>query len=145
MRKVYLDRLTKLGNHLLKKKLGHVEFYFGHYHVNFDAPKGFCGTSGCALGECPTAFPKQWKFNETDDPVIKENTPPFESATIFFGITRSEANHLFAPHYQIPRMLHPNLKRQELGDKATAKEVSENILHFVEIKKKEVSNVRRRK
>lgn len=134
MKKFHLDRLTKLGKHLLKKKLGHVKFNFNRYHDNGNAPEGFCGTAGCALGECPVVFPRSWKF-EDGEPVTRGENYPNSSACGFFGINYEDAYHLFMPGSQEKKLLHPSRKGMELVGGSTAKEVSQNILHFVKLKK----------
>ena len=115
------DRLKKLANHLLNKELGHDEFDFGVFskgHVfNED-----CGTRGCAVGECPIIWPKQWKFDENNElPKLRtlEDPCPIDHAAEWFDLTLKEARRLFSPT--------PN----GLRSKATKDEVAEEILALV--------------
>jgi hypothetical protein len=84
--------------------------------ANFDNAKAAedhtygCGSSGCAIGECPAVF-KEWKFTKSKEgssAVIEPeiaNVPTkfagdrvraFRSADKFFGLYPFESNHLFA-------------------------------------------------
>lgn len=64
------DRLRQLADHLLNGKLGHQIFNFAFYNDRFINK---CGTSGCAIGECPIVFPDDWIWTEDGDPVTHEN------------------------------------------------------------------------
>jgi hypothetical protein len=105
------DRLLQLAGHLEIGQLGHDAFDFrvlNRGRVNADG----CGTSGCALGECPIAFPNDWAFKlhqrDWDDrlhyPALKERSEndvlpwtAFEDAAAYFGLTTDETDFLFHP------------------------------------------------
>ena len=134
------DRLLKLAKRLFRRKLGVGKFNFAvFYSTN-------CTSSGCALGECPSLFPKYWRYSKNfrrtgDDmksyDVILKSTGKgnFIGATKFFGISRYEADNLFAPDSQCE---FGDETTRELPDWATAKEVAENIRLFVKLKDKEI-------
>src|SRR5687767_12693977 len=102
--KKYRDRLEKLATHLEKGKLGHKKFNLEAYSL---APAGSptCGSAGCALGECPTLFPRQWAFSNVyefysggqyREPSLRAGVEcPFLSAEQFFGLRQDEVSHLF--------------------------------------------------
>jgi hypothetical protein len=146
MRKIRFDRLLKLAKHLASGKLGHKLFDFGQYNDG----DWSCGSAGCAIGECPIAFPDDWEFREWG--VVALNGAPldlvedtsFYSAKKFFGLTDSQAQHLFVPTVpwemidDKPR-LRQNVKKfggKVLFEEATRKEVAANIRAFVRIMKK---------
>jgi len=135
MRKVHFDRLEKLAKHLRKPKLGHMKFDFGTFHENGTAKKGFCGTAGCALGECPTAFPRSWKIDNGYVHLIGRGISTMSSAQIFFDLHREECEHLFFSYTQNRDWVPSSRKGRMLGDEATAIQVSNNILHFIKLKK----------
>ena len=63
------ERLEKLANHLLHGKLGHETFDFSKYNNGSfgkyaEERLKYCGTAGCAIGECPFVF-EEWLFNST--------------------------------------------------------------------------------
>lgn len=101
MKNIGLERLRKLAKHLTKGKLGHEKFSFGYWN---DATGPRCGTLGCAVGECPIRFPRQWKWGRRGDPVLRKGSrkTPHDSAEKFFGIIKEEAEHLFIPQSQFP-------------------------------------------
>ncbi len=106
MKRVYKNRLLKLAEHLASGKLGHKKFDFGAYNFSpfgTELKPYSCGTSGCAIGECPIVFPRHWKFGENTFPSLKSfSDNEFGEATeksgqIFFGITDDEYEDLFLP------------------------------------------------
>jgi len=122
-------RLLLLAEHLEHGKLGHNAFDYRVYHSV--AP---CGSSGCAIGECPTAFPEQWMMDEeTSHPLLKDlvTNSAFQSAMIFFGINDHQASILFAPHYGIGR--EEELGVTSLHASATKERVAAHIRKFVEL------------
>lgn len=134
MKKIYKDRLLKLAKHLETGKLGHKEFNFSTLNFGKGAEKG-CGTAGCALGECPIVFPRQWSFvgqgvGEVSKPCLKKfksEGSSFLSAVEFFDIDEDEADHLFQPGTQYPNVW----GGKELNHHATRKQVAANIRAFV--------------
>ncbi len=119
------ERLLKLAEHLESGKLGHKEFYFGNYNVGEFDGRG-CGTSGCAIGECPIVF-KEWKFDDNGTPVVGKSQTAESSGTKFFNISISEYEHLFYPFSQNVEMYGGNT----LGYSATKEQVASNIRAFV--------------
>lgn len=123
-------RLLKLADHLMRGKLGHKKFDFSTYNsFSPNNPSG-CGTNGCAIGECPIVFPRQWKFAKgSGAPILRCEDTHYEqdSGQIFFDVGMREYEHLFIPEMQNPSRfggVHP-------GFKATRKQVARNILPFV--------------
>ncbi len=136
----YKRRLLKLAKHLENGKLGHEKFDFREYNMsrnNIPVPNK-CGYMGCAIGECPIAFPNEWKFGNYGPILISKNDlelNTFNNSLIFFNIINKEFIHLFIPS-------HENLNNQYIdlyggkvlfGD-ATKEEVASNIREFVKIK-----------
>jgi hypothetical protein len=130
------DRLIKLAEHLETGKLGHEQFRFKHLNMN-QGPLGpvhcetGCGTMGCAIGECPIAFPGEWEFKGGVPTLSGEYGPEFAdwafSAQEFFGINHIMMAHLFIPHAQ-----KENYGGGELSPSATKEEVARNIRLFVD-------------
>lgn len=131
-----LKRLEKLAKHLESGKLGHEKFdftLFNYGHKEGQKPNT-CGTMGCALGECPILFPKQWKFtNHGSVTLIKTDRMDFNAATEFFQINLQEAPVLFSCNCQ---KLIRILKLKKLFCNATPKQVAANIRKFIIYKKK---------
>lgn len=157
------ERLLKLADHLEFGVLGHPIFNFSRLNegpvVN---EENLCKTSGCAIGECPIAFPEDWEFKSTLSlgyeviPVLKnynEIDPSvsiaFKSAQRFFDITDRESEILFLPSdyddeeerdektssWSDPEELNINGKYiARRFNNATAKEIAEHIRYFVELK-----------
>jgi hypothetical protein len=128
----YRKRLEKLATHLESGKLGHKKFDFSVWNRTKDrndAEPYSCGYAGCAIGECPIVFPRDWKFTGTGGVGLKvDHDYEDEDAVTFFGITRSELYHLFVPDLQ-----HIDLYGgKQLGVKATRKQVAKNIRIFIE-------------
>lgn len=110
-------RLRQLATHLRTGKLAHDVFDFGVYHGALVTGEGFgrtCNTLGCALGECPAAFPDSWGFLPRDDAFEDRANPqlyprlkgssgltPGTSAEQFFGINHYMVGHLFHPGQQV--------------------------------------------
>ncbi len=119
------ERLLKLATHLESGKLGHEVFDFSEYN-NTQKPE--CGTSGCALGECPIAFPDDWEFDSCGIPVTPESQGPMSSSMDFFNLTKEQHEHLFIPNKQCVSEYGGNY----LDETATAAQVAANIRAFVE-------------
>lgn len=153
MKQYHFKRLETLANHLMSGKLGHKEFRFStanRFEDGRTIPYS-CGTSGCAIGECPIVFPRYWKFSEDGDPVLRKvlsgevEIQSFDacmylesswqdvqtSIVEFFGITPEEAMHLFTPHQQNTALYGGKYADSE----APRKLVARNILAFIKIKK----------
>jgi hypothetical protein len=128
--KVHAARLTQLADHLESGKLGHDLFDFNTYH---NAQP--CGTSGCAIGECPTLWPRHWEM--TIGPILRDFQKGVcsieESACWWFGIDEREFRHLFMPYGQEPRLYGGTHCHQDV----TRYEVAANIRAFLEVKRRE--------
>lgn len=128
MKAIYKQRLLKLAKHLEKGKLGHKRFDFTSWNVG-EASKNGCGTAGCAVGECPIAFKKQWRFDVDEMPTLKIKTTndPFNDAKKFFGLNAEQTFHLFIPNSQRCE----NYGGRVLGGRASPKQVASNIMEFI--------------
>ena len=146
MKKLHLKRLLKLSDHLIDGKLAHEKFDFGEYSSAFEyededeiLKELKCGTSGCAIGECPQLFPKYWEWvRETIQfmPKLKDSKcDEMESGMKFFSINEREYRHLFLPVDQSPG----EFGGEQLGFSATKEQVASNIEIFVERKAKELN------
>lgn len=143
MRKIFKDRILKLATHLESKKLGHKVFDFNSWNGNefgydeiFD--KKGCGTVGCAIGECPFAFPRSWSFKGAYfNPALNKlnSNSPQESAQQFFGLSMDEFGLLFVPSSGITPVRTTYGKKQ-LTRYATAKKVAERLRWFVKEKER---------
>lgn len=125
------ERLLLLAEHLEKGKLGHAQFNFGIFN---DSHAPTCGTAGCAIGECPILFPKDWNWGKRGEPLLIDGRryDASEDGERFFGLDEREFDHLFIPLCQV------HLYGGEiLDDDATAAEVAANIRAFVAIKDEE--------
>lgn len=103
-----LDRLMKLAEHLESGTLGHDNFDFSAWNRG-NRKENNCGTNGCALGECPILFPKEWFFihdfdSNTFDGVglwFAQNSKgfldAFTAAEEFFALNAIESDLLFCP------------------------------------------------
>jgi hypothetical protein len=132
------ERLLKLADHLDSGKLIHKNFNFGGFNFSdgdgevdpaITAEHPGCGTAGCALGECPAAFPGEWVFDSRALPVLKgsDHSAPLRSAAEFFSIDADEVDHLFWPNMQEPDV-YGGVK---CGSDAAPAVVASNIREFV--------------
>jgi len=115
-----IQRLEKLATHLESGKLGHDFFNFGVYHV---VRQRDCGSSGCALGECPFIFADSWHFHPKDgNPSLRGlascYSTPHNSAQNFSGLSENQCVDLFYPS-------------NKLGLFATRQQVAANIREFI--------------
>lgn len=121
------DRLLKLADHLDSGQLIHKKFDFRIFNTAGTADNP-CGTSGCAIGECPAIF-DEWTFDINFYPALKENSDgwPLTDAETFFGLSAYQADILFTPSgmYDI-RTWHLKLDRN-----ATRFDVAKHIRKFV--------------
>jgi len=122
---IRFDRLEMLAEHLEKGQLGHERFDFRFYNNDYSK----CGTSGCAMGECPVLWPDQWEWYH-DSVVLSEQKGigPEMSGMRWFSITLNEYAHLFIPLSQDPAMFGGELLERD----ATRYEVAANIRAFIE-------------
>lgn len=139
--RINVRSLRKLANHLLTGKLGHKKFNFSVWNsdkneygssIAPESPDG-CGTNGCAIGELPFVFPKQFRF-EGEVVFNKKTQKKITSLTNneLFGLNEKEFDHLFLPDSQI-REWSKNKRNHYLTGKSTRKRVGENILYFCEL------------
>lgn len=141
MKSIYKKRLLKLAKHLRSKKLGHKKFDFSVINADRNGKemtRNGCGFAGCAMGECPIAFPSQWKFKNGVAQLRSTKKKIFPYSTIyeaekFFGLNNWESDHLFVPGNQYP-FEHGG---RHLRDKSKPESVAANIEAFVKRKEKE--------
>lgn len=142
---IHGKRLLKLAAHLEKGKLGHKQFNFAVVNATKvggrleEMDHNGCGTAGCALGECPIVFPKEWHFDEgaallrsRKNTLWGNWTDASHSAREFFGLEHKEVVHLFVPFDQDTA----TYGGRELSNKAKPQSVARNIRIFVEKKRK---------
>ena len=139
------DRLLKLAEHLESGKLAHKRFDFRRINVDWvpgartvESAIGYCGTSGCALGELPIVFPDDWSFSASNkDKLVVDDRAPntvFDRAQEFFELSEADCSALFAP--ESPRAW-VGFDEDEFDDEpglhgdASAKDVAQNIRDFV--------------
>ncbi len=123
---VRTDRLLRLAEHLETGQLGHERFDFDFYNDASDR----CGTTGCALGECPIVWPDDWYFHLHKVALRGETSSDVrDSAALWFGCSKDAAEHLFYPSEQLPEFY----GGEELGEKATREQVAANIRAFIEV------------
>jgi len=138
---VQVGRLLKLAEHLERGKLGHSVFDFDVMCVQRK-----CGTAGCAIGECPWAFPDEWELVEIYsswdngppllDPQLKRDSlgDGWDDAKEFFGLTDEQARSLFMPdHAEGDFGSYRRYNGIRLGKDATPKQVAANIRAFVDM------------
>lgn len=133
MTKIHANRLRKLADHLKRGKLGHKKFDFARINsicAGEDFDERGCGTLGCALGECPIVFPKEWEFRAYIPCLKTGSTAAFESSRKFFGLCSEESGHLFAPWDQNTK----DFGGRVLNQKASAEQVASNIYAFLKVK-----------
>lgn len=87
------DRLRKLAN-FLENKVKPLWFNIEHF-TSEGFPKRECGSSACAIGWTPAAFPKSGfgmnKFGE----VLYKRKSGFSAARLFYGLDIKESHWLF--------------------------------------------------
>jgi hypothetical protein len=146
LEKKYRDRLLKLAKHLEGRRLGHKKFDFTIFSEGKLNRAGTCGTSGCAIGECPTLFPRDWRMTvEVDINGKRTSSGPelrrskdqygyrlgnFNAAEKYFGLSENDARVLFQPADTFDDLLIPPGIRR-LGDRAKPKSVAKNIRNYV--------------
>jgi len=139
MSDIRVGRLRRLAKHLRSEHRVHKEFSFSSLAIGEIKKGNYCGSSGCAVGELPAVWPKEWSWKQNncyrDDMfgVVHKSQNEIEdtdSSVIadFFSITIRQVQHLFYPYLQ-------DIKRfggWELGSGATAWQVAANIDAFIE-------------
>ena len=135
-------RLLKLAEHLETGKLGHKKFNFRHFSQGDRQEKrNMCGTSGCAIGECPVVWPTKWAYGPVRNsrhnyyPKLKAKRYKYdgvlECAEHFFDLNCSEATALFVSSNAI---YVGGFYLEEALPTATRHEVAARIRKFVEWK-----------
>lgn len=96
-----LRRLEQLEKHLREGTPVQPDFNFAIYSSSREP--NVCGTSGCAIGECPGIWPNDWAFGDVDftgrvvPALRKKPGNAFRSAMGWFALTYEEAEALFIP------------------------------------------------
>lgn len=166
---IQYKRLKKLADYLSKPKLpsgrkfdfgtvndGKVEFQIDGNKIK--VKPGSCGTAGCAMGELPFCFPKDWKYPEPeidvcgDEIVVTNNLQPqrvggnyatisgfdWSDASDYFGVIPDVVSDLFDVNDVGDKSPYGGFKK--LGPRAKAKQVAANIRTFIAWAKKSRSN-----
>jgi hypothetical protein len=132
------ERLLKLAEHLDKGKLGHKRFDFKTFnndvapsHAKKKAGKYIgahgCGTNGCAIGECPFAFPEHWSIQEDGHTKLEGcYYGGFQGAMKFFDLDWDDTTFLFMPAYNADE-----LAEGKLSTRAGRHQVAAHIRKFV--------------
>lgn len=127
---IRFDRLETLAQHLETGVLGHERFDFDHFNDGANRPNE-CGTSGCAIGECPVIWPGEWEFGG-GLPLLRGVRPHASnvdsSTKKWFGLDQDMCDHLFYPEHQKLDMY----GGKDLDEYATRYEVAANIRAFIE-------------
>lgn len=140
MKKIHKERLIKLYEYMKQHqgKLYHKKFDFGTYFNTCSY-----GTCGCMAGELPTIFPKYWRWISQSTiqylyPIMTQYSPNFHyvfpNIKSFFGITDSEAHHLFSPGKQLAYIDKYYRNHDVLSTRATKRQVVANLHRFLKIK-----------
>jgi len=113
MSKIRVGRLRKLAKHLRGEHLAHYKFNFCVYaRGKMDKDGNYCGTAGCAIGEFPAVWPKEWEWVLDDGSLynviyknqVVRNYICYENICEFFSITEEQVNHLFISEIQKPAL-----------------------------------------
>jgi hypothetical protein len=151
LKPIHVRRLRKIIKHLRQGKLGHKTFDFSLINStplslvmegepNYD-DRG-CGTNGCAIGELPFIFPRDWTYRRGPTgfwsaPVRTgdQHRLPFrprldESIARFLGITEYQVGTLFYPAGYRSADYECGIECQ-LPETATRKQVARNIEKFL--------------
>ena len=120
------ERLLQLADHLENGKLGHEVFDFRIYN-NAITPE--CGTTGCAMGECPILWPNHWEWSIIGYPTLSdgENHNSKFSGCAWFDLDRRQYDHLFMPDQQKVLLYGGKLLTKD----ATRYEVAAGIRAFI--------------
>jgi len=137
MNGIRVGRLRRLAKHLRGTHRAHKKFDFGVVAQGKFINDNYCGSVGCALGELPAVWPKEWKWEQNYwcddmfDVFLKTHnsgiTNIWNPVSNFFSITNDQAYHLFKPRKQMPQQF----GGKELDEYATAEQVADNIDAFI--------------
>lgn len=127
-----LDLLKVIEDHLRDGNLGHEVFDFDCINRGTSDLGLSCGTNGCAMGELPIIFPKEWRFEPGEGVALKDSKHLGLAVDVctFLGINREEMEHLFFPDMQKPIRFGGG----HLGRQATRVQVADNIDDFISMK-----------
>ncbi len=141
MKKIHIKRLKKLADHLQKpkEKFFHKRFDFDAFSIGEFTEKGYCGTAGCAIGECLAVFSRAWGFKKSMStfPLLRRNSEAgsLQDAAKFFGLTFDECILLFTPRPPENSEKFPGFRLVKSDH--SPKQVARNLLAFVKWKEKE--------
>ena len=126
MNSTHKKRLRKLAQALIDGTHGLAMF---NYSITLE--QSACGTIGCAMGACPSVFPKSFR-GHASTVVLKGSTEVgAEACRKFFGLSEDESLGLFFGDEYGPLRLVSNMECY------SAKQVGRRILRFLEWKEKQ--------
>ena len=146
---IKFKRLEKISKHLRVGKLGHQKFNFGVFNsdnkdddATFNDFEKSCGTMGCAIGEFPFIFPKNFHFIERGFdkgfPRMhgKKEVNVIGHAAEFLGLDLKQTKHLFLPSGDGVAFDRNNQKPKQYGGRrltktVTKEAVADNIDAFI--------------
>lgn len=136
---IRIDRLEKLAAHLEAGcPGGHEVFNFRSFNMSY-TERAACGTAGCAAGECPIVWPKDWKFEGNSVYLAAGSCCTECDLRAWFGVSREQCSYLFMPRWCEDRSKYPKLcGMAKLPENATRSEVAANIRAFLDWAKREV-------
>lgn len=123
--KIYAARLTVLVNHLENaEKLAVGTFRFTVF-------RNLCSTAGCAIGEASALWKRDFmNYCNSDENEWCTDAQYLQWGMEFFGLSRSEFDHMFIPNCQMPM----RYGGKQLNGTADRYEVAANIRSFLEFK-----------
>jgi len=131
--KIRTGRLRRLAKHLRGTHRAHKKFSFSILSKGKWKKGKFCGSAGCAIGELPALWPKEWTwelYGPYSNAVVHKSQLTYgtEYGIIarFFSITVIQVEHLFVPNKQIEIF-----GEQKLDRDATPEQVADNIDIFI--------------
>lgn len=136
--RVRYDLLNKLADFLDTLPRSHFDFSIVRKETRRPTKANTCGTVGCAIGWCPTVFPRLCTapVSYTDEWIAKGYKIDMwagghaEMGRRLFGISNDDAYLLFTP-------LEPSPADQDmLGSSATPKQVAKRIRTYIAWRKK---------
>jgi len=135
--KIRVGRLRKLAKHLRGTHRVHEDFCFDTLAEGEFIDGNYCGSAGCAMGEFPAVWPKEWRWEIfssaiSEFEVIHKSQGDHEETNYrvmadFFSITEEQVRHLFIPYGQNREYF----SGKSLCDDATRFEVADNIDAFI--------------
>jgi len=138
--KIKVSRLRKLSKHLRGENRAHKRFDFNEVcKGKLDKEGNYCGSAGCAIGEFPAVWPREWKWGNVYNfyglvgvtvfckGQRNKTETSFTKVSGFFSITQSQVEHLFTPFKQNSN----KFGGERLYKNATAEQVADNIDAFI--------------